>query len=147
MSEGYTRNGVEYGARPSPMPSNGPSEASEHVRVASALRRAGVYFVHVPMGGARGRSSGAELRRMGASKGFPDLLILDPPQHLVVVSGSDTTRCCGVALELKRCVRGSTPTADQVEHLERLAERGWLATVQWGADAALEYLRRVGCGV
>jgi hypothetical protein len=51
---------------------------------------------------------------------------------------------CGVALELKRPVRGSRPTEAQVRELEALAERGWFATVQWGADAALEYLRGAG---
>ena len=110
------------------MPKTGPTEASEHARLAAALRRARIYFVHVPMGGARGRNSGSEARRMGASKGFHDILILDsPPRRCVVAPESDTwcevdrgvwaedaCECdllflhkVGVALELKRCVRGA----------------------------------------
>jgi hypothetical protein len=96
---------------------------------------------------------------MGASKGFPDLLILDPPPVFICDDGGpcgiDLGACVdcandgrwerpGVALELKRVVRNARPSPEQVEHLERLAARGWLVTVQWGCEAALEYLRGKG---
>lgn len=146
VSPGYERNRVWYGQRSRPLPSSGPSEASEHARLAAALRRAGVHFLSVPMGGARGRGSGASMARLGARRGFPDLLIFDPPPPVVAgtIDGIPFATPVGVALELKRPVRGSRPSAAQVSELEALAERGWLATVQWGCDAALAYLRELG---
>jgi len=137
-----TENGVEYGDRPSPLPRRGPSEASEQLLVVRALRRAGLCYMHVPLGGARSRRAGAEARRLGASKGFPDLLIFDAPPK--AIRRPDGGWPCGVALELKRPVAGSRPSAEQVAWLEQLAQRGWLATVQWGAEEALGYLRRRG---
>lgn len=135
-------SGVVLGRRPKPWPRRGPSEESEQLRLVAALRRAGVHFVHVPMGGARGRRSGAALARMGARRGFPDLLILDP-------SGVWRDRrfepsYSGVALEIKRPVRGSQPTEEQLAELALLAERGWYACVEWGADEALRRLRSLG---
>jgi hypothetical protein len=50
----------------------------------------------------------------------------------------------GVALELKRPVRGSQPTEEQLAELALLAERGWFACVEWGADEALRRLRSLG---
>jgi hypothetical protein len=134
------KEGVLFGPRPKPLPKSGPSEESEHLRLVAALRRAGIYFVHVPMGGARGRRSGASSSRLGARKGFPDILVLDSPPP------SWPRRCHipGVALELKRPARGSRASPEQLAELRKLASRGWLATVQWGCDAALEYLREVG---
>ena len=150
MIEASIKSGVHYGALPSPMPATGEPEASHHKQVAAALRRAGVLFIHVPMGGARGRQSGAEARNMGAQKGFPDFLILD---RLVI----GRCPCCGmrcpayilqhgsgVALELKRPVRGSKLSKEQARWLRQLSERGWHATVQWGAQAALDHLRGLG---
>jgi len=146
LQKSSTKNGVFFGSRPVPMPKTGPTEASEQRRLVGALRRAGVVFVHVPMGGARSRASGSEMRSQGAQKGFPDLLIFDAPLRSVRRPGSYEWPV-GIALELKRPVRGSEPKPEQIFWLEQLAERGWLATVQWGADAALEYLRDKGYDV
>lgn len=150
-------SGVILGRRPKPMPRTGPSEASEHMRVATALRRAGVCFLHVPLGGARGRGSGAAAARMGASKGFPDFLIFDwPPAGIEAwlarerwaKRGIDPRvrlqSPVGVALELKRTVRGARPTKDQLQWLADLIERGWRARVEWGADEAFRVLRGLG---
>jgi hypothetical protein len=83
---------------------------------------------------------------MGASKGFPDFLIFDiPPQRVLLEWGFSD--CVGLALEIKRPVRGSRPTKDQLEWLAKLAKRGWLVRVDWGADEALRALQALGYGV
>ena len=122
-----------------------PSEDSEQIALVTALRLAKLYFVHVPMGGARARGSGAVMRRLGARKGFPDVLIFDPPPNALRKAVSEGGRQPpGVAIELKRADGGRGASQEQQRELAKLAKRGWLTAVCNGCAAAVEQLRAWG---
>jgi VRR-NUC domain len=84
-----------------------------------------VVWWHTPSGGSRHKIEAANLRRMGARKGLPDLLLLHDGQlH---------------ALELKNGKRGRISPA-QSEMLIALAKAGCRTAVARDLDEALEVL-------
>jgi hypothetical protein len=116
------------------------TEEQIHRLVTSTLRHLRVCFIHVPMGGKRAANSGRAMRAMGAPKGFPDILILDPPPALLNSAG--TRACVGAALELKTAKGRVSP--QQQAWLDRLKERGWHVGVARGDEQALAFLRECG---
>lgn len=110
------------------------SEQTEQIVVADYLSNLGADFIHVPSEGARRRSTGAVLKLMGWSKGFPDLLIFGIP-------GRDVK---GVALEMKDDDEKLDATDEQKEWLHKLSRWGFVPAVACGADAAVKFLRGVG---
>ena len=83
----------------------------------------------IPNGGKRNAAEAAHLKRQGVRAGVPDLCI-------PVARG----RYHGLYIEMK--VGRNKPTALQAEWIRRLRENGYAAAVCWGADSAIETLRR-----
>lgn len=111
-----------------------PLEREEHLRFAALLRKLGLYFIHVPNEGRRTAVQGRRLKDLGLVPGVSDFLLFDSPPGAGFV---------GVAIEMKRLKHSSTSPA-QIDFLQAVADRGWLACVTKGADAASEVLVRAG---
>ena len=109
-------------------------EQQIHRLVISALHCSGVCVIHVPMGGKRTQNSGRVMRSLGAPRGFPDLVILDPPPAL-----PDKV---GTALELKTV--GGRLAPEQKVWMHRLKERGWHVGVTYGDEQAFAFLTEAG---
>lgn len=92
--------------------------------------RPGLYFAHIPNGGARTATEGAILKGQGVRAGWPDYLlaIAIAPYH-------------GMFLELK-AEDGAKPTADQLEILARLEDAGFFVRVAWGFEQGRDALRK-----
>lgn len=75
------------------------------------------------------------MKRMGTSKGFPDLLVLVP---ITGINGHiDAYQM--LAIEMKR-KKGSTTSKEQKEWLKRLEMAGIPARVCKGCDAAIDFV-------
>ena len=114
-----------------------PTEDVEQIAVADWLRAHKVCFHHANRKGQRKVQHIVKEARLGSSKGFPDLLIFDPPPRKLGY--------VGVAIEMKR-VRGSIVAAEQREWLLALGNRGWYAEVCKGATEAIKTLESLGYG-
>ena len=116
-------------------------ESVAQIQLASWLDHIGVWWCHVPNGGARDVRTGARLRREGVKPGVPDCLIFDaPPKHSGFV---------GTALELKpmrELARGARVSELQKIWLAELAKRGWAVIVARGFDDARGKLALLGYG-
>jgi hypothetical protein len=77
-----------------------------------------------------------KMKKMGTSKGFPDLLVLVP------IRGIDGSVDCYqmLAIEMKRR-RGSTTTIEQKQWLSILELAGIPARVCKGADEAIKFVQ------
>jgi hypothetical protein len=89
-------------------------ESDHAVLLATWMRRRRIVFLHIPNEGKRTHIGGAQLRRQGLQRGFPDYLILTPTPLAPR----------GAALELKREGRDRSSR----EHRERQAQ--WLRTLE-----------------
>lgn len=83
------------------------------------------------IGGRQGAIRGAQLKRIGQSKGFPD--------YLLIVKGKL------IAIEMKR-IKGGKVSQEQHDWLDALAKAGVAGYVAHGANEAMEivqgYLKR-----
>lgn len=68
-------------------------------------------------------------KKSGYKKGFPDLFIYE-------ISRIKDTIYAGLAIELK--TKKGRPTKEQIEWMNKLNERGYMATICTGLDEALE---------
>lgn len=68
-------------------------------------------------------------KKSGYKKGFPDLFIYE-------ISRIEDTIYAGLAIELK--TKKGRPTKEQIEWMNKLNERGYMATICTGLDEALE---------
>lgn len=109
-----------------------PEEAI-HIAVATALKRSGVRFFHPPNEGRAHVTHRVKLRKMGLSKGVPDLIIVDPPP----VGGF-----VGAALEIKS--KTGSPTPEQRAWILDLERNGWAAAIAKGREACFNQLRAWG---
>jgi len=115
----------------------GISEHSEQVALVRHLTRAKICFTAVPNGGLRDKKAARAISAEGVQAGFPDLLIFDPPPAHFGYTG--------LAIEMKVSDRSKgIVAAKQVIWLEKLAERGWLTQVCYGATEAIKYMREQG---
>jgi hypothetical protein len=113
-------------------------EAGEQRVVAAWLNLAGIWWEHVPNGGARDPITGAHLKALGVKRGSPDIRIYDrPPLRPDKV---------GVALELKRADGKGRESPEQREWSEKLTQRGWLVAFCAGAGEAIKLLKSLGYG-
>ena len=105
------------------------SEADEQIAVIKwcELHRVPVY--HVPNEARRSGRTGAYLKRMGMRAGVPDLCV-------PVANGGYH----GLYIEMK--AGKNKPTDNQVRWLELLRRNGYAAFVCYGADNAIECIRR-----
>ena len=93
--------------------------------------------MHAPMGGGRGIVSAARMKRMGAQKGFPDLVVYQTPPT--------ARHKKGVAIELKRAKPApSKVSPEQTWWLEQLDLNGFACRVCYGCDEAIEFLNELG---
>lgn len=104
-----------------------PSEAQEQQRVVEYLEWKGLCYVHTPNEGKRNPVTGNILKRMGMKKGFPDLFIYEP------VGGYH-----GLSIEMKSLI--GKPTAEQLNWLGELKQRGYAAYIAYGADQAIRII-------
>ena len=81
-------------------------------------------LMHIPNEGKRSYTTGARLKRMGLSKGFPDLFLP------LMKNGKG-----GLFIELKRS-KGGRVTPEQEEWIASLNEEGYTAVVCRGWDEA-----------
>ena len=106
------------------------TEASEQEAVICYCEYAGIDIVHIPNEGKRSVRYGAELKRLGMRKGFPDLFI---------------PKACkgyhGLFIELKVDITRK-PTKEQLQWISKLNAEGYYATVCYGADSAIREIRR-----
>ena len=70
---------------------------------------------------------GAELKRMGVKKGFPDIMIFDRCGH-----DENDEYIAGFAIELK--VHPNKPSPEQLDWLKRLGAVGWKTGVYYSLD-------------
>ena len=116
-------------------PARTPWEQREQEALVELLRLAGICHAAIPNETAS-RAEAGKAKARGAQRGFPDLLLFDPPP------GGDAH---GVAVEMKRADgRPSDVRPEQREWLDRLDARGWVALVAFGCQHAVEELRRLG---
>ncbi len=106
------------------------TEASEQEAVIQFCNYAGIDIVHIANEGKRSARYGAELKRLGMRKGFPDLFI---PKALKGFHG--------LFIELKRDVTRK-PTKEQLQWISKLNAEGYYATVCYGADAAIREIQK-----
>lgn len=106
-------------------------ETHEHEMVAAWLYTNGVYFIHVPNEGKRNRFTGAQLRRMGMTKGVVDFLIFDPPPLMPM--------SIGAVMELK-AIDGRKPTDEQYKFMSEMGVRRYANSWWKGADDCIQWL-------
>lgn len=106
------------------------TETSEQIAVIEFCGYCGIDIVHIPNEGKRSKRYGAELKRLGMRKGFPDLF--------VPIASKDYH---GLFIELKRDITRK-PTKDQLEWIAKLNAAGYYATVCYGADAAIKEIKK-----
>ena len=105
------------------------TEASEQEAVIQFCEYAGIDIVHIANEGKRSAHYGAELKRLGMRKGFPDLFIPKASKGFH-----------GLFIELKRDITRK-PTKEQMKWISKLNAEGYLATVCYGADAAIREVK------
>lgn len=106
------------------------TEASEQEAVVQFCEYSGIDIVHIPNEGKRSAHYGAELKRLGMRKGFPDLFIPKARKGFH-----------GLFIELKVDVTRK-PTKEQLAWIAKLNEEGYYTTVCYGADAAISEIRK-----
>lgn len=83
-----------------------------------------VRILSIPNGGARSKATAGRLKLEGVSPGVPDLFI----------------PAWGLWVEMKR-TKGGSISAEQKDWLAYLDQVGYTATVCYGADDAMKYVR------
>lgn len=118
------------------------TEEEEQIAFVQWLRANNIPHFHCP-NEVGGRTKSLKLRaikmkKMGVSKGVPDLLIFIP---ITGVTGEiDSYQGC--AIEMKRR-KGSKVTKEQREWLEILQASGVMCAVCHGADEAVEFVKSI----
>ena len=84
------------------------------------------------------KARGVKMKKMGTSKGFPDLLVFIPVYG--TTGDVDCYQLC--AIEMKR-KKGSTTSKEQKEWLEVLRASGVVSAVCKGADDAINFVEMV----
>lgn len=87
-------------------------------------------LMHVPNEGKRSKRYGAELKRMGMAKGFPDLGLLVPNK-----------KYAGLFIELK-ADKTKSMTKEQKEWLEKLNSYGYKAVRCNGSEEAIQVIKK-----
>jgi hypothetical protein len=110
-------------------------EDTEQVNLAKWLNMRKVLWTHPPNGGNRDIITGARLKAAGVKRGVPDILIFTPPPKHPL--------CKGTAVELKKR-SGGVVSEEQEAWLEMLSGLGWLTTVAYGWEHAVQFLKEAG---
>lgn len=119
-----------------------PKEEDEQMAFVEWLRLENIPHTHVAneIGGSTPamKARAMKMKRMGTSKGFPDLLVFIPVYG--VTGEIDAYQLCGI--EMKRR-KNSRVTAEQKEWLERLQASGAMCAVCHGADEAIAFVESI----
>ena len=115
-----------------------PTEAQEGLKLVQYLRVRGLKFSHVANetgGSLEARRRAVRVKQQGVSKGFPDYIVLIPPQRFRHGHGMV------IAIELKR-QRGSAISQEQREWIEAFNSlaSNVVGTIARGADAAINQI-------
>ena len=84
------------------------------------------------------KARAVKMKRLGTSKGFPDLLVFIPVKG--ATGEIDSYQMC--AIEMKRR-KGSRTSKEQRQRLEILQASGAMAAVCHGADEAIAYVEAI----
>ena len=109
---------------------NGITEDGQQEVVVEFCRLAHIPLAHIPNEGKRGAAYGARMKRLGLAKGFPDLFIPKAASGFY-----------GLFIELKRD-RTKKATSAQKEWITYLNAQGYRAVVCYGADEAIEEIKK-----
>lgn len=119
-----------------------PLEEDEQMVFVRWCQLNGILYHHSPLevgGSSRAvKVRAIKMKKMGTSKGFPDLLVFIP---VCGVTGRvDCYQMC--AIEMKR-QKGSTTSPEQKEWLKVLEMAGVPCAVCKGADAAINFIKTI----
>ena len=109
--------------------SQGSSETTEQIALASYLEWQGLLFIHVPNESKRSRWYGTMLKRMGMKAGFPDIFIFEP-----------RGKYHGMAIEMK--YGKGKQTMSQKDWELALTARGYAYFVCYSFDDAVAVLKK-----
>lgn len=107
-----------------------PTEDEVQEMIVDYCDRLHIACVHIPNEGKRNAIYGAKMKRIGLRKGFPDIFIPTAKKGFH-----------GLFIELKRD-RHSHPTKEQLEWIAYLNKNGYYAVVAYGADAAIDEIKK-----
>lgn len=119
-----------------------PTEEEEQIAFVQWLEVKGYPHHHSPLEGSGGRQAaihGRKMKILGASKGFPDLLVMIP-----ISDDKDAENAVyeAVAIEMKR-QRGGVVSKEQKEWLQILESAGIRGRVCHGCNEAIKFIREV----
>lgn len=119
-----------------------PLEEDEQIAFVQWCRLNNIVVHHSgnEIGGSTGamKARAVKMKKMGTSKGFPDLLVFIPVYG--TTGDVDCYQMC--AIEMKR-KKGSTTSQEQKKWLEILAGSGAMSAVCKGADEAIKYVEAI----
>ena len=119
-----------------------PLEDEEVAAFHQWLQIKGIPHTHVPneIGGSTPamKARAIKMKRLGTSKGFPDLLLFLP----IAGTTGEVDAYQPVAIEMKR-VRGSTTSPEQKAWLKILEMAGIPNAVCKGAEAAISFVQEI----
>lgn len=119
-----------------------PYEEDEQITFVQWCRLNGIPHTHIPneIGGSTSamKARAIKMKKMGTSKGFPDLLVFIPING--ITGDIDSYQMC--AIEMKRR-KGGTVSKDQKRWLEILQASGAMSAVCHGADEAIAYVEAI----
>lgn len=113
-----------------------PTEDQEQSAFVQWLRLKRILFTSIPNESKRSIVYGAKLKRLGMSKGAPDLIIFDRSADL------EAKGYLGLAIEMKSMTGKMRP--EQNAWLDSLEKAGWATTVCYGARQAVEFMESWG---
>jgi hypothetical protein len=119
-----------------------PKEEDEQIAFVGWCRLNGILVHHCAneLGGSTAaiKARGRKMKRLGTSKGFPDLLVFIPVYG--ATGDIDAYQMC--AIEMKRKTGGRV-SIEQKEWLEVLQASGVMSAVCKGADEAIEFIEAI----
>lgn len=116
-----------------------PTEEDEQIAFIQWCRLKGILFHHSPLemsGSSRAvKVRAVKMKRMGATKGFPDLLVFIP----IIGTTGEPDAYQPLAIEMKR-KKNSTTSTEQKEWLKILEMAGIPGRVCKGAEEAIKFV-------
>ena len=114
-----------------------PTENQEQRAVVKVLREHKIPFIHVPNEGNRNKVNGWNLKMLGMSAGFPDLILFSSPPKF--------PNSKGLVIEMKRAKKSiSRVSPEQKQWLKTLETNGYICMVAYGAAEAIAKLEELG---
>ena len=113
-----------------------PTENQEQRAVVKVLREHKIPFIHVPNEGNRNKVNGWNLKMLGLSAGFPDLIVFQTPPKF--------PNSKGLGIEMKRAKKSASRVSpEQKQWLKTLEQHGYICMVAYGAAEAIAKLQEL----